>query len=654
MGPKLSRFGRRFDSGRHPGWTVEIERHELGPRLYVGGIRVHEWMFGLVALVVFLTPAAIDHAFPLHLGALFGLVGAWLVAKDWRDLVPSLQNTGAWRVGIHRRPAPLAIARRGSAVPPLLGFAAAVVGAIDVVGALTPRLLDRLPSVLQRVPGEWLTLGRAAVVPAGLALVLLGIPLARGRRRAWALALVLLTVVGVVDLIRARELVEGGVSLALAGLLWWARDGFVVRHQPGSLRPLVWRLPAVSIGAYLATLFSVWITAPSGHGIDQLSATASARLIFAPVASLSAGSWISSIVGAAGFAAIAFVVASGFRPLPAPRGTSSVVELGRAEDLVRAHGRDTLSFFKLRRDVRHLFDSRGEAVLAYRAVAGVAVVSGDPIGPATALPGLVRGLLQFTQERDLHVAVVGASEAAADLYRQAGLSRLYMGDEAIVDTQTFSLEGRQVRKIRQSVARLERAGYSIEATCVTELDANVLGQLGDVSARWRGTSPEIGFSMAMDGLGGGHQTGSVVVIARDENAAPRGFVHLVPCFGRSAMSLAAMRRDRDTPNGLMELLIVRAIEHLRAEGVDELSLNFAAFGRWLDRPQNLVERMLGRAVRRFNRWFQVESLLRFNEKFSPRWEPRYLCFQGATRFPRAAAAVMLAEGQLRRPQTSVR
>ena len=633
---------------------VEIERHELGPRLYVAGVRVHEWMFGLAAILIFATATATNRSLPLHIGAFLGFIGVWLVIKDWRDLVPSLQNTGAWRIGIHRRPAPLTTPRRGAVVPPLLGLAAAMVGLADIVGALTPKFLDRLPIVLQRIPEEWLTLGRGAVVPAGLGLVLLAIPLARGRRRAWAFALAILSVVGLLDVIRSRDLGEGAVSLALAVLLWWARDAFVVRHQPGSLRRLMWRLPLVAGGAYLVTLLSVWITAPSGHGIARLSATALARLVFAPVASLGAGSWISAIVGALGFATIAFVVASGFRPLRAPRGTSTGVELSLAEDLVRAHGSDTLSFFKLRRDVRHLFDARGEAVLAYRAVAGVAVVSGDPVGPATALPGLVRGLLEFTEARDLHVAVVGASEKAADLYRQAGLSRLYLGDEAIVDTGTFSLEGRAIRKIRQSVSRLERAGYSVETGCVAQLDAKTLAELGEVSARWRGKTPEIGFSMAMDGLGGKHQTGSVVVVARDETGRPRGFVHLVPCFGRRAMSLAAMRRDRDTPNGLMELLVVRAIEHLKAEGIDELSLNFAAFGRWLDRPGNAVERLLGRTTRQFNRWFQVESLLRFNEKFSPRWEPRYLCFQGAARFPRAAAAVLLAEGQLRRPGASNR
>ena len=56
------------------------------------------------------------------------------------------------------------------------------------------------------------------------------------------------------------------------------------------------------------------------------------------------------------------------------------------------------------------------------------------------------------------------------------------------------------------------------------------------------------------------------------------------------MSLALMRRDRDTPNGLMEFLVVRSIELLRERGVDEISLNFAAFARPLRSPRGLLDR----------------------------------------------------------------
>ena len=74
------------------------------------------------------------------------------------------------------------------------------------------------------------------------------------------------------------------------------------------------------------------------------------------------------------------------------------------------------------------------------------------------------------------------------------------------------------------------------------------------------------------------------------------------------MSLSAMRRDRDTPNGLTDFLVVRAIQQLGETGIEELSLNFAAFARWLHSPRGRVERVLARVVRWGNPYFQIESL----------------------------------------------
>ncbi len=66
----------------------------------------------------------------------------------------------------------------------------------------------------------------------------------------------------------------------------------------------------------------------------------------------------------------------------------------------------------------------------------------------------------------------------------------------------------------------------------------------------------------------------------------------------------------------------------------------------LDRPDGFVERTLGRVVSLGNRFFQIESLHRFNAKFSPRWEPRYLVYEGALGLPRVGIAALRIEGQL--------
>ena len=110
-----------------------------------------------------------------------------------------------------------------------------------------------------------------------------------------------------------------------------------------------------------------------------------------------------------------------------------------------------------------------------------------------------------------------------------------------------------------------------------------------------------------------------------------------------------MRRDPDTPNGLTEFLVAKAVELLREDGVDELSLNFATFARYLHSPRGRLERIAGSLARRADAIFQIERLYRFNAKFFPRWEPRYAMYERLAALPRTALASLWLEGQLPKP-----
>lgn len=45
-----------------------------------------------------------------------------------------------------------------------------------------------------------------------------------------------------------------------------------------------------------------------------------------------------------------------------------------------------------------------------------------------------------------------------------------------------------------------------------------------------------------------------------------------------------------------------------------------------------------------SRWFQIESLYKFNAKFQPRWEPRFVVYRASGDLPRIGFAAMQAEG----------
>ncbi len=539
-------------------------------------------------------------------------------------------------------------------LPGFAAVAAALVGAINIASALTPNIRWRGHLLLQFEPVEAMRVFHALSFPAGVALLLVAPYLAKRRHRAFQSAVSLMLALGVFDLLKGLDFEATIVTWIVAVVLILGRDSFRVRHDPITLRSAIWRVPALGAAGIIAAAVATWatqghpsvrtITLETGHLLSWQQGPITYQhhhLAWLPLA--------IHLFELPMLIAIAYVI---FRPLTAPRALPSEAVREVASELVREHGTDTLAFFKLRADERYLFSEDREAFVGYTIENGVLLLSGDPVGPIDAFPELLRDVREFAEARGLKLGALGASAAVCPLYEELGLRTIYLGDEAVVELGRFSLEGRPIRKVRQSVTRLSKAGFSAELCELPALDEATLEEVEAVLERGRQGAPERGFSMAMDSLQGQHNEDTLVVIARDETVPTRpirGVLHFVPCYGRPAVSLSFMRRDPSTPNGLTEFLVVQAIELLRERGLEELSLNFAAFAKWMHSPEKRLERVLGKLIALGNPFFQIESLYRFNAKFFPRWEPRYLVYEGALGLPRAGIAALWAEGQLPKP-----
>src|SRR5439155_15178751 len=166
--------------------------------------------------------------------------------------------------------------------------------------------------------------------------------------------------------------------------------------------------------------------------------------------------------------------------------------------LVRSHGQDSLAFFSLRRDKSYFFSPTRRSFLAYKVVGGAALGSGDPIGAADEFRDLLAEFRRVCHARGWRVALLSVRAELLPLTRELGLRAIKIGDEAVVRPAGFSLEGRAIRKVRQSVTRLEREGYRFRVVAAGEVETALREELESVSAAWRGSNVERGFSMAMD------------------------------------------------------------------------------------------------------------------------------------------------------------
>ena len=504
--------------------------------------------------------------------------------------------------------------------PALLGIFGAGVGIISIISALTPTLASRSDLVQGVLPPGVPSAARWVALAFGLALVWLAGSLARGKRRAWQLAVVLVAGAAVAHLAKGLDTEEATASLLLLISLVRYRRHFDVAGDP-NLKALV--LTASSLGSLVAVL--VLYELDEGLVPEDLIdlGTATAALL--------------------GFRALYLWLRS-WRQREQP--TES--ERALARTLVERHGRDTLSYFALRRDKSYFFSPSRGSFLAYTVLGGSALVSGDPVGEPTEFAALLAGFRRLAHGRGWRVGILSASEELLPLYRSAGLLAIKVGAEAVVRPAGFSLEGRPIRKVRQSVHRLRRAGYQAIVLPEGEVPAALREELQEVSEEWRGSWPERGFTMAMDELFGHGET--LFVIARRGDGQVGGFLHLVPSPASGGYSLSAMRRRRSTPNGLMEFLIVEAIAWTRAHDAPEVSLNFCVFADLLRAGEHsLTGRVARHGLQSLDRVFQLERLLSFTGKFFPEWRPRFLCLERLSDFPLIGLVYLRAESLLTPP-----
>ncbi|MFG2194816.1 phosphatidylglycerol lysyltransferase domain-containing protein [Streptomyces sp. NPDC048639] len=552
---------------------------------------------------------------------------------------------------------------RPEKVPGLVGTACAIIGFLDVAAGVFPRFRNsRMHAVAEVLPGALGPFAAALAISAGVLLLLLAHGLKRRKRRAWVAAVVLLPAGAVAQFLYRHSVIGTLLSLALLALLLHHRDEFAALPDPRSRWKALANLVLLGIGSIGLGLI---IVSSHPHRVvgDPSFLMRLEHVLYGlvgiegPVGYAGQVSWtVGYSLGALGLLTAITTLYLALRPeSPAARLTDD--DESRLRELLEQHGdRDSLGHFALRRDKGVVFSPSGKAAVCYRVVSGVMLASGDPIGDVEAWPGAIE---QFMEQARLHSwtpAVMGCSETGGHVWtRETGLDALELGDEAVVHVPDFTLSGRAMRNVRQMVKRIERGGYVTRVRRVADIRPEELDRVRRAAADWRGTDTERGFSMALGRIGDPADSDCVIATAHkadeDGNPGPYGdlkaVLHFVP-WGPDGMSLDLMRRDRSADPGMNELLIVAALQAAPELGVQRVSLNFAMFRSALARGERLGAGPVLRGWRGLlvflSRWFQIESLYKFNAKFRPVWEPRFLVFRNTRDLPRIGFAAMQAEG----------
>ncbi|GAC1349191.1 MAG: hypothetical protein NVSMB27_19990 [Ktedonobacteraceae bacterium] len=229
--------------------------------------------------------------------------------------------------------------------------------------------------------------------------------------------------------------------------------------------------------------------------------------------------------------------------------------------------------------------------------------------------------------------------------------------EQISDAWLERKDGRHTSEMGFSVGRLDEL-TDIAERADTVANIHWAGSTGNVVAKGIATR-SAGSAEALAAISRAQRLVAprvVTEVATTSSGKACAFVTFIPVFGSLAADATAtdsqsviqgwgwtldlMRRAPDAPPGVIELLLVRAIERFRLCGAQLVSLGMVAM---LDTRREMTpsQRQLASFVT--DRLHLLESrrtLFNFKQKFHPHWESRYIVTSTILALPKIALAVL--------------
>ncbi len=208
------------------------------------------------------------------------------------------------------------------------------------------------------------------------------------------------------------------------------------------------------------------------------------------------------------------------------------------------------------------------------------------------------------------------SPRAAIAARRMGWSVLHVTDDALIDTQTYSLDTPRRRTLRRKIRAVEKAGVQIVSIASVPQDA-----LAKVDASWCARlGPARGGTM---GRFCPQYLNYQFALAAKVDGEIVAFVSFFRSQNEWALDL--MRQTPNAPTGVMHALVHASIEVAKTRGVPAVSLAAtpacpdASSPIWRAISMQIVERAGGPGLRQFK------------SAFAPTWHPRYAAAQGPFR-----------------------
>ncbi|MDI9871518.1 phosphatidylglycerol lysyltransferase domain-containing protein [Flectobacillus roseus] len=509
----------------------------------------------------------------------------------------------------------------------------ALLGIVNIISVLTPPLVERLQLLENFLPVATVHLSNQAVLMAGISMLICAAFLMRGQRNAWLMAVLLSTVSLVGHLTKAIDYEESIFALFTLIILLFTRKQYYVRSDR-KLQSFGLRLASLILGMVLVYgVIGFYFLDKKEFGIDfslSNSIENSIRSFFllettvSPVTRFAKG-FIHSI-NLLGSLSLGLLIYAFVKPYIF-HYSSDEEEQAKALDLLAKYGHTADDHFKVDSNKTFYFGTKIEGFIAYKIASGFAIALGEPVCEDS--PESMRKLLHefevFCKRNSLKTAYYKIDESKLSLFESFGKKSLPIGQEAIVNLQTFTLEGKDKKSLRNALNALEKKGFKTVVHQAPIKDG-LLQKLKHVSDDWLRSlnRKEMVFSQGM--FNWNELKNQTIITIENSDEKIVSFLNIIPDYTPNEGTYDLVRKTEDAPSGSMDALIIALIAQLKEQGLSALNMGVAPMSG-IDQPKDFPEWTVKFAYEKLQQFRHYHGLRDFKDKFNPTWVNKYLVYE---------------------------
>ncbi|HEX5024544.1 MAG TPA: phosphatidylglycerol lysyltransferase domain-containing protein, partial [Agriterribacter sp.] len=371
--------------------------------------------------------------------------------------------------------------------PALLTFA---LGIVNIISTVTSPLHERQHLLREYIPLTAIHASNLLVLFIGLFLLVTATFLFRGLRNAWIIAIMLSLFSLIGHLTKALDYEEA----IFAGLTFIVLAATVSQYRIRSSSKWMQvglKTAGLSLAAVLLFGFVSFYFIDIKHfGIDftwqqSLQHTLRSFLLvedssLQPITRF--GHEFIWLIRTTGFITWGFLLFTLIRPR---RHTQLNAENARtkATFLISQFGNSAADYFKQYKDKHYFFSAIHEAFIAYRVSRGFAIALEGPVCAEENKIEVLKEFDLYCRNLGIKPAFYRVGENSINWFNQLKKQKLIIGQEAILDLQHFSLDGKEKKSLRNGLNSLQKKGYTLSVRSPPHT-ADLIISLQEVSEEW--------------------------------------------------------------------------------------------------------------------------------------------------------------------------